>query len=101
MGECMDMDGDGAEVTDAGPQVAEIDAGMVAATMNAHGEESKDNTDQVREGVTVGGARKSINDVLCAGMGTGVRKVALPEKPSKKGQGGECGGTHSQKLSIQ
>ena len=155
MGECMDVDGE--KVTDAGPQVAEIDAGEVAAMMDAQGEESKDNSDQVREGAvanikangsapmlfvsnvcegvsdegkkvrklfnandtetaealneaagstlaeptrTVGGVRKSINDVLCRGMGSGVGKVALPEKPSKKGPREECGGTHSQKLSI-
>jgi len=95
------MAGNGAEVIDAGPQVAEIDSGKVSAMMDAHWEESKDNTDQVREGGTVGGVRKSVNDVLCGGVGTGVRMVAPPEKPSKKGPGGECGGTHSQKLSIQ
>ena len=124
LGECMDVDGE--EVTDAGPQVAEIDAGKVAAMMDAQGEESKDNSNQgkkvrklfnandtetaeaLNEAAgstlaeptrTVGGVRKSINDVLCGGMRSGVGKVALPEKPSKKGPGEECGCTHSQKLS--
>jgi hypothetical protein len=124
LGEFTDVDGE--EVADAGPQVAQIDAGKVAAMMDAQGEESKDNSDQgkkvrklfnandtetaeaLNEAAgstlaeptrTVGGVRKSINDVLCGGMRSGVGKVALPEKPSKKGPGEECGGTHSQKLS--